>query len=84
VGIVCIVILLLQLVLVATIVTSWFAVQPGTAMESVARGLRSVTDPALAPLRGVFYQLRLGGRRVDTTPVVVVIVLFIARLLLGC
>lgn len=80
----CILLLVAQLVLVARIVTSWFAVQPGTAMESVARGLRSLTEPVLAPLREVLPHLRIGGGVLDLSPVVVLLVLQVLRLLLGC
>lgn len=73
-----------MLVLVAAIVTSWFAVQPGTAMESVARSLRSVTEPVLAPLRAVLPQPRLGGGALDLSPLVVMLALQVLRLLLGC
>jgi uncharacterized protein YggT (Ycf19 family) len=84
VGIVCILLLVLQLVLVAAVVTSWFSVQPGTAMESVARGLRGLTEPVLAPLRSVLPQPRLAGGALDLSPVVVLLALGVLRLLLGC
>jgi YggT family protein len=83
-SILCVVSLVAMLVLVATIVTSWFSVQPGTAIESVARGLHSVTDPVLAPLRGVLPQPRVGGSTLDLSPLVVLLALQVLRLLLGC
>lgn len=83
-SILCVALLVAMLVLVATIVTSWFAVQPGTAMESVARTLRSVTEPVLGPVRGVLPQPRVGGGALDLSPLVVLIVLQVLRLLLGC
>lgn len=83
-SILCVAILVAMLVLVATIVTSWFAVQPGTAMESVARSLRSVTEPVLGPLRDVLPQPRVGGGELDLSPLVVLVVLQVVRLLLGC
>lgn len=73
-----------MLVLVATVVTSWFNLQPGTALDSVARTLRGVTDPVLAPLRGVLPQPRLGGGALDLSPLVVLLALQVLRLLLGC
>ena len=73
-----------MLVLVAAMVTSWFPVQPGTALESLARGLRSVTEPVLAPLRGVLPQPRVGGGALDLSPLVVLLALQVLRLLLGC
>jgi uncharacterized protein YggT (Ycf19 family) len=76
--------LLAMLVLFATVITSWFAVQPGTAMESVARGLRTLTEPVLGPLRDVLPQPRLGGGALDLSPVVVLLVLQVLRLVLGC
>ena len=83
-SILCIASLIAMLVLVATVVTSWFAVQPGTAMESVARGLRTVTEPVLGPLRAVLPQPRLAGGALDLSPVVVLLVLQVLRLVLGC
>jgi uncharacterized protein YggT (Ycf19 family) len=73
-----------MLVLVAAVVTSWFAVQPGTAMESVARGLRGLTEPVLGPLRTVLPQPRVGGGALDLSPLVVLLALQVLRLLLGC
>ena len=83
-SILCIASLIAMLVLVATVVTSWFAVQPGTAMESVARSLRTVTEPVLGPLRDVLPQPRLAGGALDLSPVVVLLVLQVLRLVLGC
>lgn len=73
-----------MLVLVAAVVTSWFSVQPGTAMESVARVLHTVTDPVLAPLRAVLPQPQVGGGALDLSPLVVLLALQVLRLLLGC
>jgi YggT family protein len=83
-SILCVAILVAMLVLVATIVTSWFAVQPGTAMESVARSLHRVTEPVLGPLRDRLPQPRVGGGALDLSPLVVLVVLQVLRLLLGC
>lgn len=83
-SILCVVLLVAMLVLVATIVTSWFSVQPGTAMESVARTLRTVTEPVLGPLRDVLPQPRVGGGALDLSPLVVLVVLQVLRLVLGC
>jgi len=73
-----------MLVLFAAVVTSWFPVQPGTAMESVARGLRTATEPVLTPLRSVLPQPRVGGGAVDLSPLVVLLALQVLRLILGC
>ena len=83
-SILCVALLVAMLVLVATVVTSWFAVQPGTAMESVARGLRTVTEPVLGPLREVLPRPRVGGGTLDLSPLVVLVVLQVLRLVLGC
>lgn len=73
-----------MLVLVAAVVTSWFAVQPGSTMESFARGLHTITAPVLEPLRAVLPQPRVGGGALDLSPLVVLLVLQVVRLLLGC
>ena len=83
-SILCVASLAAMLVLLAAVVTSWFAVQPGTALESLARTLRGVTEPVLAPLRGVLPQPRLGGAPIDLSPVVVMVALSVLRLVLGC
>jgi uncharacterized protein YggT (Ycf19 family) len=80
----CVATLLAMLLLVAAVVTSWFAVQPGTAMETVARRLQGVTDVLLDPLRGLLPPLRLGRADVDLSPVVALVVLQVVRLLIGC
>ena len=83
-SILCIASLVAMLVLLAAVVTSWFAVQPGTALESFTRTLQAVTEPVLAPLRSVLPQPRLGGAPIDVSPVVVMVALAVLRLLLGC
>lgn len=80
----CLASLAAMLVLLAAVVTSWFAVQPGTSLESLARALRGVTEPVLAPLRGILPQPRLGGAPIDLSPVVVMVALSVLRLVLGC
>ncbi|MGH9282952.1 MAG: YggT family protein, partial [Acidimicrobiales bacterium] len=41
------------LVLIGRIILSWFPVQPGTTMASIASILFELTEPVLAPLRRV-------------------------------
>jgi uncharacterized protein YggT (Ycf19 family) len=83
-SVLCVASLVAMLVLVAATITSWFAVQPGSALESVARGLRTVTEPVLGPLRGVLPQPRAGGGTLDLSPLVVLLALQVLRLVLGC
>ena len=83
-GAVCVVTFVAMLVVVAAAVTSWFAVQPGSAMERVALALQGAVDPVLGPLRSLLPQPRVGGLAVDASPVVVLVVLWAIRLLIGC
>lgn len=76
--------LIAMLVLMATVITSWFSVQPGTFLESFARGLRTVTEPVLAPVRSILPQPRTGAGALDLSPVVVMLALWVLRLVLGC
>ena len=57
------------LVIFVRIVMSWFPIEPGTAIDSVHRALRSVTDPVLEPVRRVIPPIGM----LDISPLIVLI-----------
>lgn len=83
-SVICAVTLVSMVVVVAAAVTSWFAVQPGTVVERVALLLQAAVDPVLAPLRTRLPQPQLAGLPIDLSPIVVLLVLWAIRLLIGC
>ncbi len=83
-GAFCVLTLVAMLLLVAATVTSWFAVQPGTGLERMAVALQNVVDPVLAPLRARLPQPAVAGTPVDVSPLVVLLLLWAVRLVIGC
>lgn len=68
------------LVLFARIILSWFPLQPGTAMASIASVLYELTEPVLGPLRRVIPAVGM----FDLSPIVAFIGIQILRGALGC
>ena len=69
------------LVLIGRIILSWFPVQPGTTMASIASILFELTEPVLAPLRRVIPPLGM----FDLSPLVAFIgIQIIQGAVLGC
>ena len=56
-------------VLFVRIVLSWFPIERGTAMDSVQRSLRAVTDPVLEPVRRLVPPIGM----FDISPIIVLI-----------
>lgn len=86
-GLLVTVILVLQLLLLARVVSSWVLVLAGPAgrrpgLARVDTGLARLTDPVLAPVRRVIPPLRLGSVALDLSiPVVLVALSLLAALL---
>ena len=59
-------------VVLAAILMSWFPIQPGSAVYSVWRFLRMLTDPVLLPLRRVIPPI---GGAFDLSPLILIIAL---------
>lgn len=70
-GIICYLLQVYLLVLLVRILLSWFPISGGGALESLYRVLEAVTEPVLAPLRGVLPPVRLGAVALDLSPLVV-------------
>ena len=66
----CLLVSLYVYVLIARIILSWIPSLP-EPLVPIARGLRAVTDPVLAPLRGRIPPLQLGGVALDLSPIIV-------------
>jgi YggT family protein len=55
------------IVLFAHIILSWFPIQPGTALASIASILYQLTEPVLGPVRRLIPSLGM----IDISPIVV-------------
>jgi YggT family protein len=73
-SIVCLFIQLYMLVIFARIIMSWFPPTPGTTYAQVFEGFDRVTEPVLAPVRGMLPPMPMGGMRLDLSPIVVFII----------
>ena len=62
-----------RLVLIAYVIIAWVPRMP-EPLQPVARGIRKIVDPVLAPLRRVMPPLRIGGAALDLS----ILVLFFA------
>lgn len=67
-------------VLMARLLLSWFPIQPGSPIASIHRLLYEVTEPVLAPLRGLIPPIRTGAMAFDLSPIVAI---FAIRILQG-
>lgn len=76
---VCALLLVYFVVLFARIILSWFPVQPGSSLASVHRVLYDLTEPVLAPVRGLIPPLGGGGMAFDLSPIIVFVGLSIIR-----
>ena len=80
-SIVCAFLQIYFLVLIGRIILSWFPVQPGTAMASIASILFELTEPVLGPLRRVIPPLGM----FDLSPLVAFLgIQIIQGPVLGC
>lgn len=70
-AILCYLLSLYLFVLFVRIVLSWFPTSGGGALATVYSVLEAVTEPVLAPLRGVLPPVRLGAVALDLSPIVV-------------
>jgi uncharacterized protein YggT (Ycf19 family) len=73
---ICVVLFLLQVLLFASAVLSWFPVRDGF-LGDVKQTLARFTDPVLEPVRKIFPFLRMGG--IDFTTMAVLLLLSVVR-----
>ena len=67
------------LILVASVIASWFVLlsrtPPTGPVRTVIDGLRTVTEPVFRPVRSLLPPVRAGGMGIDLSPLIVFIVL---------
>ena len=68
------------IVLFARIILSWFPIQPGTTMASIASIIYELTEPVLGPVRRIIPSFGM----LDISPIVVFIALQILERAIGC
>ena len=55
------------IILLARVILSWFPLQPGTAMASIASIIYQVTEPVMGPVRRIIPTVGM----IDISPIVV-------------
>jgi YggT family protein len=68
------------IVLFARIILSWFPLQPGTALASIASIIYQVTEPVMGPVRRIIPTVGM----IDISPIVVFFGLRILQGAIGC
>jgi YggT family protein len=68
------------IVLFARIILSWFPLQPGTALASIASIVYQLTEPVMGPVRRLIPSIGM----IDISPIVVFFGLRILQSALGC
>jgi YggT family protein len=68
------------IVLFARIILSWFPLQPGTALASIASIIYQLTEPVMGPVRRLIPTIGM----IDISPIVVFFGLRILQGALGC
>jgi YggT family protein len=80
VDLLCAVLRVYFIVLFARIILSWFPIQPGTTMASIANIIYELTEPVLGPVRRLIPSFGM----LDISPIVVFIGLQILERAIGC
>ena len=78
-AVVCLLLTLYWLVLILTVVSSWFRVDPYSVWAKAIGVLRALTDPILKPLRSVLPPVMIGGAGLDLSPILVFLVIGVVR-----
>ena len=68
------------IVLFGRIILSWFPVQPGTGMASIASILYQLTEPVMGPVRRMIPTIGM----IDISPIVIFFGLRILQSAIGC
>ena len=63
----CALISVYYIVLLARVILSWFPMQPGTAMASIASIIYQLTEPVMGPVRRIIPSVGM----IDISPIVV-------------
>lgn len=73
-GALCYALWIYYVVLLVRIILSWVPSLP-EPVAPIARFVQALTDPVLAPLRGVVPPIRMGGVALDLSPILVFILI---------
>lgn len=76
----CALIQVYYIVLIARIILSWFPLQPGSGLASIASIVYQVTEPVMGPVRRLIPSIGM----IDISPIVVFFGLQILSRALGC
>lgn len=68
------------IILFARIILSWFPMQPGTSLASIASIIYQLTEPVMGPVRRLIPTIGM----IDISPIVVFFGLRILQSALGC
>jgi YggT family protein len=68
------------IILFARVILSWFPLQPGTAMASIASIIYQLTEPVMGPVRRIIPTVGM----IDISPIVVFFGLRILQGAIGC
>lgn len=79
-GLICSLLNVYFIVLFARIILSWFPLQPGTALASIASIIYQLTEPVMGPVRRLIPTIGM----IDISPIVVFFGLRIIQSALGC
>jgi YggT family protein len=83
-GIICIALQLYIIVIFVRLIMSWFPPTPGTTYQQIYDAFVTVTEPVLAPVRGLMPPMRMGAMALDLSPIVVLLGLqLILRIICG-
>jgi YggT family protein len=77
---ICSLISIYYIVLFARIILSWFPLQPGTGLASIASIVYQLTEPVMGPVRRLIPSIGM----IDISPIVVFFGLRILQGALGC
>ncbi len=66
------------LILIVRIILSWVPNPPSPVLP-IARGVSALTDPLLAPLRGLLPPVRMGAVALDLSPIVLFFIIIILQ-----
>jgi YggT family protein len=80
VDLLCAVLSVYYIVLFARVILSWFPMQPGTAMASIASIIYQLTEPVMGPVRRIIPTVGM----IDISPIVVFFGLRILQSAIGC
>jgi YggT family protein len=68
------------IILFARVILSWFPMQPGTALASIASIIYQITEPVMGPVRRIIPTVGM----IDISPIVVFFGLRIIQGAIGC